>query len=182
MNKIAKPGYRHYVHFTLKWLLIHLGAMLFRNIFFASLFAQAVEDEKLYIAKRAAFFLSMIATLLFCLYEALRLGGNAQLRRDFRHQETNPSLSELIRGIWKKHWIHTAIFAVLQIPYLIFYSFFGVVYVNSMAIEDFFCIESGFYEIVGNGILGFLLSSLLFFALQMLLELLILRSWKRDEL
>lgn len=183
MNKIAKPGYRHYVHFTLKWIVVHLGAMLIQS-FFAGFFAQSVYDEKIHHAQRVSLLISLLAIFSFCIYEALRFNGDNELRKAFREQcktEDIP-LPALAKMILKKHLIHTAIFAALQLPYMIFYSFFGAAYVGSILFEDFFCIEMGIYEITGIGILGFLLSSLLFFALQMLLELLILRSWKRDEL
>ena len=58
MNKIEKPGYRHYVHFTLKWIVVHLGAMLIQS-FFAGYFAQSVYDEKIYHAQRVSLLISL---------------------------------------------------------------------------------------------------------------------------
>ena len=183
MNKIEKPGYRHYVHFTLKWLLVHLGAMLIQS-FFSGTFAQAVYDEKLYHARRISLFISLIAIFAFCIYEALRFRGDNELRKAFRDEcKTNGlPLPTLLKMILKKHLIHTALFAVLQVPYMIFYSFFGAAYVGSLLFEDFFCIEMGIYEITGIGIVGLLMGSALFFGLQIILDLLTFRNWKSDTL
>ena len=183
MNKIEKPGYRHYVHFTLKWIVVHLGAMLIQS-FFAGYFAQSVYDEKIYHAQRVSLLISLAAILAFCIYEALRFKGDNELRKAFRQEckTKDIPLPELCKMIWKKHMIHTAIFAVLQVPYMIFYSFFGAAYVGSLLFEDFFCIEMGIYEITGIGIVGLLMGSALFFGLQIILDLLTFRNWKGDTL
>ena len=183
MNKIEKPGYRHYVHFTLKWIVVHLGAMLIQS-FFAGYFAQSVYDEKIYHAQRVSLLISLAAILAFCIYEALRFKGDNELRKAFREEckTKDMPLPDLCKLIWKKHLIHTAIFAVFQLPYMIFYSFFGAAYVGSILFEDFFCIEMGIYEITGIGIVGLLMGSVLFFGLQIILDLLTFRNWKGDTL
>ena len=183
MNKIEKPGYRHYVHFTLKWIVVHLGAMLIQS-FFAGYFAQSVYDEKIQHARRISLLISLVAILAFCIYEALRFNGDNELRKAFRERcktEDIP-LPALAKMILKKHLIHTAIFAVFQLPYMIFYSFFGAAYVGSILFEDFFCIEMGIYEITGIGIVGLFMGALLFFALQIALDLLTFHRWKKDTL
>ena len=183
MNKIEKPGYRHYVHFTLKWIVVHLGAMLIQS-FFAGYFAQSVYDEKIHHARRISLLISLLAIFAFCIYEALRFNGDNELRKAFRERcktEDIP-LPALAKMILKKHLIHTAIFAVFQLPYMIFYSFFGAAYVGSILFEDFFCIEMGIYEITGIGIVGLIMGALLFFALQIALDLLTFHRWKKDTL
>ncbi len=187
MKSFEKCGFRHYVHFFIALLIMHVATYLLRTVLFTGFFAQAVYDAQYngnQIARTVTILYSFITTAFFCVYLALTQARSSDKRRNFLVSTQNVTLkfSDMFSLCGKKHAIHTAIYAAFQIPFLIFYSMFGIVYVDSTAFEDFYCMEAGFYEITKIGILGFLISCALFFIFQILLETLVYKNWLRNRI
>lgn len=77
-----------------------------------------------------------------------------------------------------KDWIwRTILYAVFQIPFLIFYASFGLALGEGMiGMERFYIASAGFYGATGSAFLGFLLSVVYFFAIMVAVHYVVYRA------
>ena len=182
MKSLEKMGFRHYVHYAIAILAIHLASYLFRVIVFSGMFAQSVEDGD-GMAKAITVCFSLVVCVIFCLYCASTYAQDGERRRSFTAlaKEQSVTWKDMLRWSWKKHLIHAAMFAVFQLPFLVFYSCFGIVYVNGTFFDSFYCMEAGFYEMTGIGIVGFFLHCGVLFIGQCIGDAVVYRQWDKQR-
>lgn len=174
-------GFRHYVHYAIAVLAMHGAAWLCRVIVLSGVFAQSIEQED-GMARVILILFSLFINALFCVLYARTALQDGERRRSFlqRLKEGPISPRDRFGWMWKKTLIHVAMFGVWQLPFLAFYSAFGIVYVNGTIFDSFYAMEAGFYEIFCNGILGFLLHAVFLLVGHILAEWLVYAIWERE--
>ena len=188
MKNFDRAKFSHYVRFSIALLAMQLVIYFVRVIFFSGIFAQAVEDARLdgnQIPRIITIALSLFAIFVFCVISSRGISGDTEKRKVFLDEakKSEPTFKSLFDLCFKKNLTHTIIFAALQVPYLIFYSFFGLVYGFEVThFELFYTLEAGFYEITRIGIVGFIISCVVFLALQMIFEIMVYRRWNMERI
>lgn len=182
MKLMEKMGFRHYVHYAIAVIAMHACTWFCRVIVLSGIFAQSVESED-GMARVIIIFFSLLTNVLFCVFHTRVLLQDGERRRTYLQlsKERTVSFGEQWHWMWKRSLIHVAMFAVFQLPFLVFYSSFGMVYVNGTILDSFYALEAGFYELFYNGVLGFFLHIAFLFAGHILGEWIVYRIWDKEN-
>ena len=157
---------------TLKWVLKLIVIHLFALILFAMLkfddMMRDLQSDSFYsdIAHRPALFFGLAFVLLFCVYLAVDRARYVEYRTNLVNaiKAGGFSLFSYFRGSFlldcaKK----SAVYAAFQLPFALFYFFFGFDAFYTTGIEKFYALEAGLYLWMDSAILGMVLSVTLFF-------------------
>ncbi len=188
MKNTTRESIKHYIRYVVYFLIVQLVVYFIRTMFFTSMIGQAYYDSQYndntaYITITIWF--SIIATLSVCILTALIKSRDAEKKRLFRaeYKTSEFTVRQALALGWKRTLGHTAIWALFSIPFLVFYSIWGLTYDTAIVtqFEMFYGLQAGFYEITHIGILGFIMSCVFFFAVSMLFDLLVYKSWNSDR-
>jgi len=176
-------SFRYYVNFLLILLAVHGMTWLIRAVAFSGIFAEA-QSMELPTARIILIVYSVVCVLGFSLWRAIALARDGAARRAYLDMSTErvPSVKELLKLDLKKDLIELAVYAGLQLPFLIFYSLLGYLYVGGTTFEGFYTMHAGIYEITKIGILGILLDCALYFASLKLFRLPVYRRWEKERI
>jgi len=177
------------MRYAVYFLVIQLIVYLIRTMFFTTMIGQAYYDSRYndntaYITITILF--SIIATVAVCIITALVGARDAEKKRLFRarFKDKKFTLKDAVSLAWRRNLGHTAVYAVFSIPFLIFYSKWGLTYDTAIVtqFEMFYSLQAGFYEITHIGIVGFLMSCAFFFVVSLLLDMIVYKSWNSDRI
>lgn len=176
-------SFRYYVNFSLILIAVHGMTWLIRAVAFSGIFAESQQME-LPIARIILIVYSIACVLGFSLWRAISMARDGASRRAYLDMsvERVPTVRELLQIDLKKDLIELAVYAGLQLPFLIFYSLLGYLYVGGTTFEGFYTMHAGIYEITKIGILGILLDCALYFASLKLFRLPVYRRWEKERI
>ena len=175
---------------AIKWCCIVLGVHLIAMIFYAIIMSSSVgiliQNEEFGRAYRGVFFFGLIFNLVFSLVYTRADVSFVEYRRELREEiKAGKGFFET----WKEFhlWddlIKVGVYAVLQIPLMIFYAILGYSLVYSLWIENFYVMNVGAYLLTGSALLGVLIDSVIFgvifFACRLLFVSLAYRSAQKE--
>ncbi len=139
----------------------HLFALLLFSILLSNNCKLLAYDRQLAIANRAAFLFSIIVTLLFLiLYHKISFALPEQQSK-FRMQRKQQNRS-LVRYFFKFHTkkilLRAFSFALLQVPFVLYFARNSFSYIRASVIEQFYIMDVGFYLAARSPIWGYLVS------------------------
>jgi len=180
-----------YFRKAIQWLgilvLAHVVAMILFGLFLSSYVTNLVIEEIYSEAYVTVFGFCLVFDILFCiayfkietsfisyrkeLKESIR-SGNFTLIGNFKEKKL------------KEYIIRISVFVLFQIPFLLFFSFFGLSFTATTGFERFYIMDAGAYALTRIPILGFTLNTLIFSAIylgaQLLFSFLTERSLKKE--
>ena len=176
-------SFRYYVNFALILMAVHGMTWLIRAVAFSSIFSES-QVMGLSLARTILIIYSIVCVLGFSLWRAISRARDGASRRAYLDMsvERVPTAKELLRLDLKKDLIELAVYAGLQLPFLIFYSVLGYLYVGGTTFEGFYTMHAGIYEITKIGIIGILMDCALYFASVKLFRLPVYRQWEKERI
>lgn len=171
-----------------KWfgivILVHLVAMLFFGMVFSSTAAALQDEGDVAIANRMTFFFDIAVNLIFVIIYMKLSASFSDYNKAIRDAMKDPSFSVI--GYYKTAFLKydlmkIAIFAVFQIPFVIFYAVAGYSFLHSTLMDRLYLLDAGYYALTGSSILGFLFSVAVFAVAFVLVRLLMIKSTKKNN-
>lgn len=171
----------------IKWLgvvaLLHAVAMLVFGLFFSHHVASLESMGAVGDAANVVLIFDVAVNIVFVLIYSKALASFSDYSKSIRDAMKDPAFTVL--GYYKKtqmklDLLKVAVFAVFQLPFLIFYSIFGVSFLYITSFEQFYIFEAGYYAAVGIPILGFLIADAVFAAALMASSILNVFEEKRS--
>lgn len=169
--KLTPAAFRKGVNWLLFVAIFHFAGNIIYGAFFGNS-AMILFDKDENYAK--AYTLVLTFQLLFWLLVALIFiwrwqMSYSEVQREMKNaaKEEGFNPNRYFYNAFFKGWIwRTILYAVFQIPFLIFYAAFGLNLGNGMiGLERFYIASAGFYGVSGSFILGILLGTAYFFAI-----------------
>ncbi len=175
---------KKYLMFLVKLLIAHGLSMALYGILFSSAAAQAADHDDLAVANSFLAVFGAASFLVFNLVLAIQFYKNGTVRREFQTGIKGRTLApaDYVRIPLRELSICTAIWAVFQLPYCIFYASFGFDHVNAIFVDKLFVMPAGVYTLCGgSSVLGLVVSTLLFCVIQLAARGMILRHWDESR-
>ena len=156
------------------WLIVaHILAMiLFGMIFSGTVASMSLEEESVSAANMIVFWfdLAYVAVFFSCIikFENSFLETRRVFKQNLKSDIHDGGMSEwdfIKKHYLKEHILRIAVYAVFQLPFLIFYLAWGLDLVYTTGFEKFYIMSAGTYATIHSGILGYLLNVLMFAAL-----------------
>ncbi len=153
---------------SLQWFGILIAAHLIVRLVYGLLFASDIaitSEYDLAAANRSLFIFCTVAQTVFSVICIKIDKMFSDYEKDFNEAMNAPSFS--IIGYYKKnylseHLIKIAIFAVFQLPFTLFFAFWGYSYTEPFILETLYQMDAGAYVFTGSPILGFILNTVIF--------------------
>ena len=119
-------SFRYYVNFAVILMAVHGMTWLIRAVAFSGIFSEAQAME-LSLGRTILIIYSIVCVIGFSAWRAVSMSRDGAARRAYLDMSTDhlPNVKELLQIDLKKDLIELAVYAGLQIPFLIFYSAFG---------------------------------------------------------
>lgn len=167
-------------------LLVHLVAMIVYLLTWSSSITRMLLDEEIARAHSSVFWFGVIACVLFSVIYT---------KADISYVDYRKELKESLRegatvfGIFcdkhlAKDLVKVGVFALIQIPFLIFSLIVPYSLMTPLVIENFYIMDAGVLLMTGSPFLGILLNTLLFgivfFAFRLLSVFLACRDVKKE--
>ncbi len=151
----------------IKWFMIlcgyHILSGLFYNILVKRMVTDLARDRYISRAHVTVLIFGVVALTVFCIWHSLTEARYTEYRDSLKKAlaEENFSLSRYyISNFGKMNPLRCVVYICFQIPFMIFYAFFGFSAEHTTFFEIFYVIEAGFYQNIGNCVLGAILSAL----------------------
>ena len=168
-------------------ILYHLIAMIIYGLFVSSMVTQLAIQEIYSEARVSVFVFDIILCVLFSVAYCKVESSFTAYRKDLRQSMKEEGFSLITYFKEKKLKdliIKVIVFAIFQLPFLLFFSIWGLSYIATTGIEKFYIVDAGAYAIVGIPILGFILNTLLFsvifIGVDLIFNALLASSLKKD--
>ena len=163
-------------------MLLHLIAMLFFGLFFSNSISHLSEDDPAR-ANSTIFVFNIVFISVFVAVLAKLETSFADFRRELKDELKSPGFS-LIK-YWKKHHFRDTImililFAVFQIPFVIFYSIWGMALQYPTLFEQLYIVDAGSYLLTNSAVFGILINMVIFGALYFSVKFIFLVITKKD--
>ena len=177
-RNLVKEGFK-WVGFL---IVTHIAAMVMFGLFLSNGVAEASETNVAAMAKSIAVF-DVVLCIVFVLVYSKIESSYIEYRKAIKDSLRKPGFSII------KHWINEhvkediiklAVFAVFQIPFMIFYSILGLDLINPTFFDQFYIFEAGFYALTKSPILGVLLSTAVFAVIYLPIKLLFMAVTKNS--
>lgn len=182
MTKDRKELLRRYLNFFFITLAVHAVSLLFYVVMLAAAMEHLMKSAgNKHVVLITAFSLVLLLIFLACLAVVYARNGEERRRYLALTKENTWGLLQKIKHIYKDVLFCTLIFLAVQIPYMIFYSAYGIDYGNMVGLELFYVVDLAMYELTNHAFLGFALNGILFFVLSVVLRLLVLRRWDKER-
>ena len=142
-------------------LSAHLAALLLFTILLSENCKLLAYERQLTVANRATFLFSIITTLLFLLFfhkTSFALLDQRAKHRMERKQQSGSLMRYFFTCHAKRILCRTLSFALLQIPFVIFYAKNSFSYIRASVLEQFYIMDVGFYLAARSPIWGYLIS------------------------
>lgn len=153
---------------SVNWLglliIAHIVSMIIFGLAFSSSVAYMSEDQPTR-AKILVLLYNIIFDVLFVSLFSKFETSYTEFRKSVKDSIKEGSFSVLKyfkTVMLKEHLIKIGIFMAFQIPFVIFFSIWGVSLQIPIMFEQFYYMDAGFYILTNSAILGWLLNTLLF--------------------
>ncbi len=166
MKDKANVTAKSILHFVLFLLAAHLlfGVLLF-NIGFNRIVAEMAEDGMVARGNTVVLLFGLASLLIFCIYYTISGARDAEYTSVLKAAMKEEGFSVLryfAKTQCKMNLYRVVAFAVFQIPFAIFFAFFGFSLDLTTGVEAFYRLEAGMYGLTGSWLLGFVLMTLVF--------------------
>lgn len=127
---------------------------------------------------------ALFATLIHAIITGFELSGDGERRRAFLQLLKTRSFSPLMAleaaspDLTRLCLCHLA----FQLPYVLFYHALGFLYPYMTIVEQFYCMDAGWMELVGVGIIGALLHTFVFVLLVTVIRYKIYQRWNKERI
>ena len=177
-------SFRYYVNFALILIAVQGMTWLIRAVAFSGIFSEAQAMGELSLGRTILIIYSIVCVIGFSAWRAVSMSRDGAARRAYLDMSADhlPNVKELLQIDLKKDLVELAVYAGLQIPFLIFYSAFGYRYVGGIFFEGLYTMHAGIYEITRIGIIGILMDCALYFVTVKLFRLPVYRTWERERI
>ena len=173
--KLTPSAFRRGINWMLFLAIFHLAGQILYGAFFNGSVKVMFDKDEDYAR---AFGTVLVFQLIFWLIVALLyiwrgLMSFADVQREMKKasKEEGFNAHAYFMNTFFRDWIwRTVLYAVFQLPFLIFYAAFGLALGNAMiGLEKFYIADAGFYGTCGT-FLGFLLTTAYFFGIMVLVH------------
>lgn len=171
-----------------KWFgivaVLHLVAMLVFGILLSSNVAALEDADAFDEASVTVFFFDIAINIVFVIVYMKAVSSFADYSKAIAAAMKEEAFSVI--GYYKTAYLkldllRIAVFAVFQLPFVIFASIFGISFLYSSGIERFYIFEAGYYALTGSPILGFLISVAVFAVCLIISEIISIAAEKRSR-
>ena len=163
-------------------IAVHIIAMIIFGIIFSNSVASMSEQDAVQ-ANLTVLIFNIVFYSLFSIFYFKVETSYIDYRRTLKEAlktEDFSLLNFLINKDLKEHIIMLGIFAVFQLPFVIFYSILGMSLVYTTIFEQFFIMDAGSYLLTDSSLLGVILNTVIFGIVFTLSKLLFNVICKRD--
>lgn len=171
---------------AVKWLgiliIAHIVSMIVFGLFFSGSLATMSEEEPMR-AKVFVFVYNIIFDTLFVLLFSKIEMSYVEYRKLMKDsiKAKNFSVLNYFRTVMlKEHIVKLGIFMALQIPFVVFFSIFGISLRLPIMFEQFYYMDAGSYILTNSAILGWLLNTLVFGIICTLVRIFFVFLTKKD--
>ena len=158
---------REKIRSLIKWFMIlcgyHILSGLFYNILVKRMVTDLARDRYISRAHVTVLIFGVVALAVLCIWHSLTEARYTEYRDSLKKAlaEENFSLFRYcVSSFGKINLLRCVVYIFFQIPFMIFYAFFGFSAEHTTLLEVFYIIEAGFYQNIGNCVLGAILSAL----------------------
>ena len=174
--------FRSCVRWTGLLLLAHLVAMLLFGLTVSQSVVSMMEDYP-QRAYRTIFIYDTVFLLVFTFVFARIDASYSEYRKSLREAVKQEGFS--VFDFYKQtklieHLAKVGVFAVFQLPFMIFFACWGLDVLYITGFEQFYILDAGSYALTGVWILGFLLSTVVFGAIYLGVNFLFVIITKRS--
>jgi len=182
-----KQTFRQALRFLIKNFLYHVVTLIMFSLFISRMIETEIIN-KTGIENRVLIGYALFATFIHILITGLELARDGERRRAFNMLlDQRPFTASL------PFWLMlpelkaiTVCHVVFQIPFVIFYHALGMYYQTpgapAMLMEKFYCMDAGWMELTGVGIVGALLHTLVFVLCTGVIRYLVYLRWKKEKI
>jgi hypothetical protein len=178
-----KKKFKQAVRFLIKNFLYHAVTLIL-----FSLFVERMIETELYhetgLEKNVLIIFGLLATVIHILIAGLELSGDGESRRAFckllDQRPFTPSLPLKVAGPELK--VIAICHLAFQLPFTLFHHLLGFYYPIPTLIEKFYCMDAGWMELTGLGIVGALLHTIVFMLGTTALRYLVYLRWKKEKI
>lgn len=153
---------------SVKWFFIlvlaHIAGMIIFSIALSSSVASISDDYKLK-ANIIIFIFDIIFDICFSVLYFKIENSYVDYQRRLKEllRKHDFSIVRVFKQeFFKEHMVQLAIYAVLQIPFVIFFVIWGMSLTTPLIFEQFYVVDAGSYLVTNSAILGFLVNTFLF--------------------
>ncbi len=178
---------KHAIKFFCIVLLVHLVAMIAYGLIWSSSVTQMIViDEDLARAYSSVFWFGILVCAVFSLIYTKADISYVDYRKDLKESlREGKSLWQIFRETHlSKDLVKVGVFAIVQIPFLIFLFIVKMSLIMPLFIESFYIMNAGSYLITGFPLFGILLDTFLFgvifFAFRLLFLFFACRDVKKE--
>ena len=163
-------------------ILLHVIAMLAFGLFFSQSIAYMSEDAPTQANLTILIFNVVVDIIFIAIFSKIETSF-VDFRRNLKDNLKEPNFS-LIKYWKENHFrdnlIIIILMIVLQIPFAIFYSIWGMSLQYTTMFEQFYIIDAGSYLITSSAIVGILLNTVIFGIIYFAVKFLFLLIAKKD--
>ena len=170
----------------IKWIgvliIAHIVSMIIFGIAFSGSFAYMSEE----LPMRAAVFVLLYDIVFYVLFVVLLS------KIEMSYLEYRKSMKEAIKAktfstvnyfktvLLKEHLVKLGIFMAFQLPFVIFFSIWGLSLKLPIMFEQFYYLDAGCYILTNSAIVGWILNTILFEVVHALVTILFVFLTKRE--
>ena len=166
-----------------KWLGLLLLAHIAATLVFVMLFSRSIPDMSGDDPTRAHMTILVydaVFSALFLTYKSKVDTSYIDYRKSIKDDLRANSFSVIKYLEPKEHLIKIAIFMAFQIPFVIFYSIWGMSLQHPIIFEQFYIMDAGSYLVTDSAILGILLNTIMFGTVYSLIKTLFIIITKKN--
>ncbi len=171
---------------AIKWLgilvIAHIVALIFFSLIMSGSVANLSEDYPLK-ANRTVLTYNIIFNVVFAFMYFKINTSFLDYRKNFKEtlRAENYSFSKYFKEeILKEQLVMSLVFALFQLPFVIFYSIFGMSLLYPILLEQFYIMDAGAYLVSGSGIVGLILNTVILTVVFLLVRLCIFMIMKKE--
>ena len=171
---------------AIKWLgvlfIAHIVAMVFFSLIMSSAVATMSVDYPSR-ANRTVLTFNIIFDIVFTfLYFKIKTSyiSYQKIFKDIVRAEEYSFSKYFREEIFREQLVMSCVFALFQIPFVIFYVIFGMSLVYPILLEQFYIMDAGAYLVSGSALIGVLLNTLIFTVVFLLIRLLFFVTMKKN--
>jgi len=178
-----KSGFR----FLVKNFLYHLATLILFSLFISRMI-EAEMINKTGIESHVLIAYALFATFIHILITGLELARDGERRREFNMLlDQRPFTPLLPLKLMLPEWTTISIcHLAFQVPFVVFYHALGMYYQTpgapAMLMEKFYCMDAGWMELTGVGVVGALFHTLVFALCTGILRYLVYLNWKKEKI
>ena len=171
---------------AINWLgilvIAHIAALIFFSIFLSGAVADMSTNDP-NRANRTVLTFNIIFDVAFAFMYFKIKTSYVDYKRSFREILTseNYSFSKYFKeDILKEQLMMTVVFALFQIPFVIFFAIWGMSLLYPLLLEQIYSMDAGAYLVTNSALIGWLVNTLIFTFIFLLMQLFFFVKMKKD--